>query len=138
MTDKIQPEFVTLMRNAVSHIKQAQNILARGPLEYYLEKLAVHSEALLTRFAPFKVEDKAMIIRQPKCEGGWKGLESTLAVGAIGVISDVDYYDGRFMFDWVPDVEYWRDHDGVEHKCEGARHSYRLKEENLLRMDGEG
>lgn len=123
-------DFIERMKAAVDHVIQARNIFANGPLDFYLETLIEHSEALLTRFSPLKVGQKAVITGHVKCEGGWKGCEDTLKIGAVGTISEVAYSKGRFLFDFIPDVETWRDSEGVYHLSDNP-HSYRLSENKL-------
>ena len=123
------------MKEAVGHLKKAKDILSVGPLDFYLLKLFEHSEALLTRFAPLKLGDKAVIVQKINCKNGWAGRERTLAIGATGAIGKVDYEadSGGFVFDFVPDVEWWRDSAGVEHKSENP-HSYLLGEKYLSKI----
>lgn len=123
-------DFVASMKEAVSHIAKARDIMSRGPLDYYLEKLVEHSEALLERYAPLKVGQKAVIVGKVKCENGWAGRERTLAMGATGTISSVDFAKGKFWFDFVPDHEWWKDHEGNEHETDRP-HSYCLSEKFL-------
>lgn len=126
------PDFVERMKAGVKHIRQAQDIFTRGPLDYYLIKLVEHSEALLTRFAPIKKGDRAIIVKKIKCEGGWSGSEKDLAVGVEGEVIDVDYSDGEFIYRFVPDVQMYRDHEG-NYKDKTSKSSYGLREKYLHR-----
>jgi len=126
------PDFVERMKTGVKHIQQAQDIFARGPLDYYLMKLVEHSEALLTRFAPIKKGDRAIIVKKIKCEFGWAGSEKNLEVGVEGTVVDVDYGDGGFMYIFVPDVQMYRDHEG-NYKDKTSKSSYGLREKYLHR-----
>jgi hypothetical protein len=99
------PDFVVRMKEGVEHIKKAQQIFARGPLDFYLVKLIEHSEALLTIFAPIKIGERAIITGKIPCNGGWKGSEKNLAVGVEGTVTNVDYRDGSFIYEFVPDVQ---------------------------------
>lgn len=123
-------EFIQRMKEAVGHIAKARDIMSQGPLDYYLGKLVEHSEALLTRFAPLKIGQPVVIVGKIKCEGGWAGCKRTLAMGATGTVSSVDYCDGRFVFEFVPDHEYWTDRDGVEHEAT-VPHTYSLGDDKL-------
>ena len=132
--DKQIPDFIEQMKAGVKYIKAAQDIFARGPLDYYLIKLVNHSEALLTRFAPIKKGDRAIIVKKIKCEGGWVGSEKNLAVGVEGTVCDVDYRDGGFVYDFVPDVQMYCDRDG-NYKDKSSSSSYCLREVFLHKLD---
>lgn len=126
------PDFVERMKTGVKHMQQAQDIFARGPLDYYLIKLVQHSEALLVRFAPIKKGQRAIIVKKIKCEGGWSGSEKNLEVGVEGTVVDVDYSDGGFIYTFVPDVQMYRDHEG-NYKDKTSKSSYCLREKYLHR-----
>ena len=127
------PDFVERMKCGVKHIQQAQEIFAMGPLDYYLVKLVEQSEALLTRFAPIKKGERAIIVKKIKCEGGWSGSEKNLEVGVEGTVVDVDYSDGGFVYTFVPDVQMYRDHEG-NYKDKTSKSSYCLREKYLHRF----
>lgn len=120
-------DFIQNMREAVRHLSKARDIMSRGPLDYYLAKLVEHSEALLDRYAPLKVGQRAVIARHIKCENGWAGCERTLAVGATGTIHSVDFDHGQFVFAFLPDKEWWVDSQGHERLADSP-HTYRLSE----------
>ena len=115
---------------ALAHIEKAKTIFASGPLEYYLKKLAYHSEALLTEFAPLKAGGRAIVVKQIECKNGWEGSDKTLAIGAVGDITEVDYDDGRFVVDFVPDNQWWKDSKGV-YQVKDRLHSYYLRADKL-------
>ena len=98
--------FVDKMKSAVEHVKAARDIVSSGPLMFYLENLIAHSEALMT-FCPFKIGDRAVISNEIKCPQGWKGQEKTLEIGQEGKVVGVDWYDGRFVVDFVPDKQWY-------------------------------
>ena len=124
------PDFVERMKTGVKHIQRAQDIFTRGSLDYYLIKLVEHSEALLTRFAPIKKGERAIIVKKIKCEGGWSGSEKNLEVGVEGTVVDVDYGDGGFVYTFVPDVQMYRDQHG-NYKDKTNKSSYCLREKYL-------
>ena len=130
MSEK-KAECVEKMKRVVSHLNQAKAIMACGPLDYWLEKLVDHSEALIERFSPIKVGQRAKINVSVKCENGWRGCERDLAVGSVGSVVDVDFYKGKFWFDFVPDQQWWRANDGEYHVKERLN-SYRLSESELV------
>lgn len=127
------PDFIERMKEGIKHIQQAQSIFARGPLDYYLVKLVEHSEALLTRFSPIKNGERAIIVRKIKCEGGWSGSEKNLAVGVEGLVVDVDFCEGGFVYTFVPDVQMYRDHEG-NYKEKTSKSSYCLREKYLCKV----
>ena len=126
------PDFVEQMKMGVKHIQHAQEVFAKGPLDYYLIKLVQHSEALLVRFAPIKKGERAIIVKKIKCEGGWSGSEKNLEVGVEGTVVDVDYSDGGFIYLFVPDVQTYRDYEG-NYKDKTSKSSYYLREKYLHR-----
>jgi hypothetical protein len=130
-------EFLDRMHEVVKHVRQAQDLMARGPLEYYFGKLVEHSDALLTKFSPIKEGERAVIVQQPKLTGGWSGMEHTLYRGATGRVRSVDYCDGKFVFEFVPDAEYWIDSSGNKQPVT-TRHSYSLSEKILVRCPDQG
>lgn len=121
------------VKEAVGHIRKARDLMANGPLDYYLEKLAEHSEALLTKFSPIKEGEKAVIVKEIRCENGWRNCHKTLAVGAIGTVRDVDYDRGRFVFGFLPDKEWWADHEGNWHEAKNP-HIYHLTEDQITAL----
>lgn len=122
--------FTENMKEVASLISKARDIMSQGPLDFYFAKLVEHSEALLTRFAPIKVGERAMIIRNIECKDGWKGSEKDLRIGATGEVVGVDYRYGKFMFEFVPD-EQWYFFNGEWYRRVDRQHSYCLKEDEL-------
>lgn len=127
-------DFVSDVRKVSEHLGKARDILSRGLLDYYFEKLVEHSDALLHQYAPLKVGQNVVISGTVECTHGWKGRERTLASGATGTISDVDFAEGQFWFYFVPDNEWWTDLDGNEHKSIRS-HSYKLSAHVLEARD---
>jgi hypothetical protein len=100
------------VKEALQYLYKAVNKFRQGPIEYTLDKLVKHSEALLTRFAPVKEGERAKIVGEVPCSGGWKHCDKTLARGATGRIESVDYRDDHFVLLFIPDTEYWLDAQG--------------------------
>lgn len=123
-------EQLEVVRNAHSQIRKALEAMDRGPFDYYLNQLAIHSEALLTKFAPIKKGARAVIKCAPECKNGWSGCEDTLAVGRIGTVRDVGYDERGFYFTWVPDFETYKNHEG-RYLPSTSVHSYGLRETHL-------
>jgi hypothetical protein len=121
------------MKEAYKHLQAAQRIWSAGPLSSWVEKMMAHSEALLTKFSPIKVGEHAMICKTVPCNDGWSGQDDTLRVGATGVIEEVDYLDGQFVFQFLPDREtYWSAVDKVYKPVE-HRHTFGLSEKYLVK-----
>lgn len=119
------------LRKAIKHIDEARAIFESGPLDYYLEELALHSEALRTKFTPIKAGEKAVVVKEVPCTGGWRRCTRTLGVGAAGTIKAVEYDKDGFIFEWVPDQEWWHDDDAGKWRRSESRHSYALREKYL-------
>ena len=122
------------IKAAAKLFEQAQSMLSSGPLNYYLQNLVDHSEALLTRFAPIKAGERAVIVRPIACTDGWTGCEKTLAIGQIGEVKTVDYRKGKFVFDFVPDKQWWRANDGNYQEKDGLS-IFRLWEGQLQKIE---
>jgi len=122
-------DFVDRMKDAVNHLKKAEEIFQMGPLDYYLRKLVEHSEALMG-YSPIKKGQRAVIVKKIACKGGWAGSEMNLAVGVEGEVIEVDYRDGSFVYDFVPDVQMYQTHDG-EYKEQTSKSSYCLRAKYL-------
>lgn len=110
---------MTTAQTVLTAIKSLDDVMRQlhgGPASHYLRKLCEHSEALLTRFAPLQVGDRAMIVSAVPLIGSWEYHARTLQVGAVGTIREADYSDGDFEFGWEPDEEWWTDRFGVEQR----------------------
>lgn len=127
------PYHINTMKEILHHLDEAQKILNKGPLDYYFKKLIEHSEALLTKFSPIKIGDKAIIVKKIDCSGGWKNCEKTLQIGSIGKVEDVDYSDGEFKYTFVPDYQ-WIEKDNGNYTLLNRKYSYLLKESELARF----
>jgi hypothetical protein len=121
------------MREAYKHLQAAQRIWSAGPLESWVKKLMEHSEALLTKFAPIKAGEHAMICKKVPCALGWAGCEDTLRVGATGVIQEVDYYGGRFVYQFQPDRETWWNQYTQAYEPVRHVHTFSLSDKYLVR-----
>jgi hypothetical protein len=124
-------EFIDRMKQVADHLAQARRLMDSGPLDYYLVKLVEHSEALLTKFAPFKAGDRACIVQPVPCPGGWAHSAKSLEVGAVGTISDVDYRDGDFVFNFAPDVQFYLDREEQWKQHDDPPYHFPLKSQYL-------
>lgn len=128
------PYHINTMKEILHHLDEAQKILNKGPLDYYFKKLIEHSEALLTKFSPIKIGDKAVIIKKINCDGGWKNCEKSLEIGSTGKVEDVDYINGEFKYTFIPDNQ-WYKHDDGSYKELTRKYSYLLKESELAKVE---
>jgi len=128
-------EFVSRMLEASSLLKEYQNIMSGGPMTYYLDRLVEHSEALM-QLAPIKKGDRAIIVEDVPCEGGWKGSEQNLAKDMTGDVTNVEYYDGCFRYTFVPDIQTYQTRDG-SYEPVGRKGSYLLNEKYLVKYPSE-
>lgn len=68
-------------------------------------------DLLISRYAPFKVGDRAVLTRTPEITRekscGWMGSRHFLVEGRAGVISEVEIWDGKFRFGFEPDNQTW-------------------------------
>lgn len=123
-------DHVKHMKEVVKHLTAAQQLLSRGPIDYYFAKLVEHSDALCSRFAPLKVDQRAVILRRIKCTGNWSGHDRTLRIGAVGAVYGVDYCEGGFRFDFLPDRVWHKSADGVEYDS-GPTHTFCMREGDI-------
>lgn len=101
------------VRKAASLIKEAMELLAKGPLDFYLTQLCAAHDRLIADFCPFKVGDHVAINYTPTIteehSHGWIGYKHFLVKGATAVVRSVEVVDGRFTFDLVFDNDHWID-----------------------------
>ena len=93
------------VKNAAKLMSQASNLLAQGPLEYYLTEMAGAHEYLMERFCPFKVGDKVMLTKTPDTDNGWRGFKDILVRGAIGTVMTTECGKSGFSFSITFDDE---------------------------------
>jgi len=77
---------------------------------WHLEKqVAIRKWCL--RDVPFKEGDRVKIIRKINTDGGWKGHEGMLAIGATGVVHKIDFnpYSRGGVGAWHADVAFDRE-----------------------------
>jgi hypothetical protein len=90
------------VREAAKLMRKAQDMLAGGPLDYYLTEMAAAHDLLMTRYAPFKVGDRVRLKAAPeineKVRFGWLGWKSLLLAGAPGVVVRADCGSRGFVF----------------------------------------
>ena len=90
------------IRKAAKMMRDAQDMLSHGPLDYYLTEMAAAHELLMKRYAPFKVGDRVRLKAAPEITEtvrfGWLGWKTLLVAGAPGVVSRADCGSRGFVF----------------------------------------
>ena len=119
-------------------MQEALAALSGGPFDHALKCLIAAREALLTRYAPFKVGDRVELAVTPKIDAEtaywWQGSKHFLIKGAAGTVRSSDVRsDGRLTFDVEFDDESWIDRDGVRRPVD-AKHTYCFGESSLARL----
>lgn len=99
-----------------------------GRTSWTFEKLTEYVDGLFS-FSQFNLEDEVILNSQwephfqkelDKCSNhGWKHCKHFLIEGAVGQVKDIDYRDGKFVYDVVFDNESWVTSFGKE---EGKLH----------------
>lgn len=95
------------VRLGTAKLREAMELLSRGPLEYYLTELIAAHDLLMTRFAPFKTGDRVMLTKAPimSADHGWKPCAHFLVRGSTGTVVNADCGSKGFQFGVVFDDE---------------------------------
>lgn len=97
------------VRKAAALMREAQDLLSHGPLDFYLTEMAAAYDILMTRYAPFKVGDRVRLKDTPDINEavryGWLACKSLLVAGATGVIVRADCGSYGFFFGVVFDAD---------------------------------
>ena len=100
---------VDKVRKAAKMMREAQDILSGGPLDYYLLELASAHDLLMTRYAPFKVGDRVRLKAAPEITEsvrfGWLSHKTLLVAGAAGVVVTATCGSRGFMFGVMFDAD---------------------------------
>lgn len=119
----------SMAREYADHIREA-NAAFGGEVTRHIKRLAYHSDALLTRFAPFRVGQRATIIESVDCRCELLNIMETLEVGRAGTVIEVDYVADEFIIAWSPDRE-WRGNEDGEWAATDSQRTYRLPAKSL-------
>jgi hypothetical protein len=121
-----------MFKEASGYIKKGLSMFDGGPLEFYLTEMAAAYEMLMTRFAPFRVGDKVVLVKKLdiKSDSGWFYSRHFLIVGALGVVRHAECGTSGFKFDVEFDNETWIDKEGNENPI-SQKHSFRFGESSL-------
>jgi hypothetical protein len=106
-------------------LQKALNKLSDGPFDYTLKCLIAAKEALLTRYAPFKVGDRVRLTKAPiiteEIAWGWSSSKHFLVPGATGIVRDSAVYsDGKLVFYVEFDNETWVDDYGYNGRIKNS------------------
>lgn len=124
---------------AAAMMREATDLLSKGPLSYYLEELAASHELLMTRFAPIKVGDRVRLTRVPNFESAPGSVPSKhfLVVGALGTVRESSCGRRGFRFSVEFDDESWIDRAGSVIPIEPKdRHTFSFGENSLAQEGG--
>lgn len=123
------------VKEGVEALQRGISLLSGGPLDYTLGCLLAAREALLTRYAPFRVGDRVVLAETPRIDEevayGWLGSKHFLVAGAAGVVRSSDVRrNGQLTFDVEFDDESWVDRDGNVRPV-SQKHVYCFGEKSL-------
>lgn len=132
------------VKQAASLIREAQDLLGRGPLDYYLTELIGAHEYMLKRFAPFTVGDRVVLVKTPDFQNspGWRGREHFMVPGALCIVRKVECAATGFNIFVEFEDEAWIDNIGMEGRGPGTRvptppekrHQFILSEDYLHKL----
>ena len=117
---------------ALKQIEDAIGVLHSGPVAFGLKRLLEHSSALIG-MSPLGPGDRAEVCHAIDCDNGWASVSRSLDVGATGIVKSVDYEDGQFVCDWVPDVSWWCNCFG-EWEQSARRYTFHLRCADLKKV----
>lgn len=67
---------------------------------YELSELYKFKDEMYKRYCPFKVGDTVILVKEPvineKQAWGWLHAKHFLKIGAVGIVKEVGFYDGKF------------------------------------------
>lgn len=120
------------IKTGAAKIREGMDLMAGGPLDYYLEQLAASYELLITRFAPFKVGERVELAHTPeiseKVAWGWLSGKHYLKAGTVGTVQEVSCGKGGFSFLVSFDDESWIHPHTKERQPTPHEHHYGFKE----------
>ena len=95
------------VKRAAALMREANDLLARGPLDYYLTEMTAAYDLLMQRFSPFKVGDKVQLAKAPAIEpiSGWRAWQHLMHEGATGRVVCAECGSQGFMFGVVWDAD---------------------------------
>lgn len=132
-------------KNCLDQIKKAKKlfseaiaILNSGPASYYFEQLVIHSDALLSKYAKYKIGDRVRLSKtfmKDDCGWGWYDSLHFLIKGSTAKVDEVGYDELGFYYGVVFDHESWIDRDDNEQPVE-HKHCYSMRESSLEPIQG--
>lgn len=120
----------------IEELRRVVGILTNPDFLYRLRKYSAAYNALLTRYAPFKVGDRVRLSQSPSLANapGWSGCEHFLVKGGRATVVSLDITpdNGLLWYHVAFDEESWYDDRRVLHMIEPARrHSFAFREDML-------
>lgn len=126
--------------DAIRLIKEGVDQFYSYNFKYNLDKLLDCHELLLTKYAPFKINDKVVLTKTPdineKDSWGWMHARHFLIKGAKGIVVEFDVSKRGFSAGVLFEEESWIDHRGVLTLYKPVeRHQYWFHEDSLVRVN---
>jgi hypothetical protein len=122
-------------KQGLEMLKDAQKLMDKGPVTFYMEKLVGAYEYMIERFCPFKKGDRIELAVTPKItsDSGWYGCRHFLIEGAKGTIYSTECGKNGFSFLVQFDDESYIDCKGVITPIED-KHVFYVSEESLRKV----
>lgn len=120
------------IKKAVTLVKEANAILSRGPIEYYVNKLLGAHRYAIENHAKLKVGDRAILVKEIDFSAapGWVHCKHFLKLGALCTVSEVDLNENGFSCSVEFDDESWIDSTGVVRQIKD-KHTFFFSESYL-------
>jgi hypothetical protein len=118
-------------------ITEGLAMLNKGPLDYTLTKLSLAYDVLMNVYAPFKINDRVVLVNTPKMvQDHLHGCRHFIIAGACGTVAETDLLpSGEIVYMVIFDDESWINLSGhIESVPLMSRHSFMMKECDLEKI----
>jgi hypothetical protein len=121
---------------AMKKLAEAQELLSRGPASFYVEQMVGAYDYLMDRFAPFKVGDKVVMVKELQTiPSGWSHCQHFLVPGARAVVEQIACDGKGFRVDVSFLDESWINRDGEKIPMEPDRfHTFSFNETYFVKV----
>lgn len=99
------------LHESFDHLK---SVTSSGPASYYFERMKEYYEGCM-KASKFKLGQRVQLKENVDTsnKSGWEHCKHFLIKGAKASVRDVDYFDGRYVYDIEFDNETWiKDYEG--------------------------